>query len=276
MIVFVEDSAQLLKLQRNYILDNDHLIFWYNGRKITNIQIHKNGHLTNGRIYHLLTLIYFIYYADEIVTEYANFIPRLSAIIFRKRLVSVIFGILTRANFRKLKFIPNKMQPLTADKYVIFGKYNPTRYLCDYLRASATVLLKDRSDLPDFRNKIEGDYILYIGQAFEKDRMQFYDDWEHKIVSELDRARVTQIYCRHPRSLMRYKYKQEINGYSECLQFIAQYGRPKLALSLSSSLIYELKEMGVNASTLISSESTHLMFTTEIDPDTDLIKPYVG
>ncbi len=275
MIVFVEDSLQLKKFQKNYINNTPHLIFWYKGRRITRIQISQSGYSTEVRFHNFVSAIKFIFSSDEVITEYANFLPRLFTIICRKKISSLIFGKLVRANFRKFKYVPHKLQPLVADKYVIFGRQNPTRNLIDFLSETSEVLLKERSDMPDFRSTPESDYILYIGQAFEKDRMEFYDAWEHMVVSKLDAAQLKLVYCRHPRSLRRYDYSEEINGYSECIKFIEQYGRPKIAISMTSSLIFELKEMGVNAVTLMTIEATNLMHTSEVNPDLSIIAEYV-
>ena len=272
MIVFVEDSAQFEKLKSNYVDDTKSLLIIYKGRRIQKVEIFENGLLHNINIFKVYEVILLIIFSKYLVVEYANFLPRTAAFLLRKPIVSVLFGTLTKNNFKKYKFIPAKLQPLRADTYIIVGEYNQTKKIAIFLKSFSNVIFKKRADIPDFQGIPIKDYILFIGQSFDKEGMPFYQGWEHKIMLLLISSGNTVIYCRHPRSNKSENYEKEIDGYIECIEFIKENGRPDLAVSLTSSMINELRESGVNSQNLIVGE----YLSEEIQPNLNVLKKYVN
>lgn len=272
MIVFFEDSAQFEKLKSNYLDDTKSLLIRYKGRRVHKFEIFENGFIHDINILNIYEVIRLIIFSKYLVVEYANFLPRAVAFLLCKPIISVLFGTLTKNNFKKYRFIPAKLQPLRADTYIIVGKYNQTKNITIFLKSFSNVIFKSRVDIPDFQGIPIKDYILFIGQSFDKEGMFFYQAWEHKIMLLLMSSGNKIIYCRHPRSNKSEKYENEINGYAECIEFIKENGRPDLAVSLTSSMINELRETGINSQNLIVGE----YLSAEIQPNLNVLKKYVN
>lgn len=271
MIVFVEDGEQLLKMQKNYLKSNNFLLITYRGRRVQKLEISEAGKITRVNLLKLYKVVYAVFSSKTIVVEYANLLPRIFAFFLRKQIISLIFGTLTQSNFRKHRFIPEKLQPLRADTFIIFGRYNQTKKIVPFLETFADAVQKNRTDIPNFINLPVEEYILYVGQSFDKEEMHFYQDAEDEIVNSLIQGKYSVVYCRHPRSKRSVSYENEVEGYRACIRYIEENGRPLLAVSLTSSMINELQETEINAFNLISGE----YLCEKILPDFDLIKPYV-
>jgi len=270
MLIFVEDIAQQNKLLANLDWDANWVVVYYRGLLITRI-IFLDCDLKILPIkYNLFMFIRTFLNADKIVTEYANFIPRLASIIFSKKLISAVFGTLLTSSIGKDTVFPRLLRSQLAAEYWIFGRKNKTHKISSFLSTLGTVRSFDRKDFPDFRGLPVNDYILIIGQAWDKENLPFYEHAEDELLEFFLKKRKRIVYCRHPRSQRNYPSLSQVNGYVECIDYIAMHGRPILACSLSSSMISELDEMGVSALNLIVGD----YLTETIESNFTLLNKY--
>lgn len=253
-MIFVQDSAQLEKLNGN-ISYTTALIFWYVGNKITKIQS------STGQAYGILNfplILYKMITADEYVCEYANFIPRIFSIIFRKRLHAHVFGVLTVSSFvrnNRIKLI-GKMNTQYADKFSIYGENNETKDMHEFLSSIANVEYKTRKDIQDLSQYPESRFILFISQPWKELGYLRYSRFEREVYNCLIRNGYKVVVCIHPRgpSVNGIVSQHRVHGYAEAIKYIQSNGRPICALTLSSSMAHELIQMGVSAATMLEGD----------------------
>lgn len=267
-IVFYEDQAQLDK-----IICHNHLVSYikvhYSGRLILSIiSVLKNKERKCG----IGLLIFKSIISKHLLCEYANGIPRVWAALFNLNLQSHIFGVLDYCDFDfnsvyRFKLKRKLLNRLYADEYIIYGDFNPTRDLLnpltDYYKSN--VKLMKRIDLQKIDKKAHAalTWALYVGQPWAEVGNYSNEEIQNRLYQLINLKIPATFFCVHPRQ-NNVQIPKVINGWLNLKKFIRENGAPSLAISLNSSLIYELKEMGINAVPIASRVNGQTIF-----PDVD-------
>jgi hypothetical protein len=258
-IVFYEDHAQLYKILHHNPL-NSYIKVHYSGRRILSIaKISRGSESGCGFACLLLNSILSKY----LLCEYANGLPRVWALLCNLRLHSHIFGDLSYRDFDFMSVhestIKRKLfNRLYAEKYIIYGNSNPTQDLMGALSNyyKADVILRERTDIDKVKAYMHATFAwaVYIGQPWAEIGDTCNEQIQNKLY-ELMILRMPDVYfCKHPRQKKNH-FSKVINGWLSLKNFIRENGPPVLAISLSSSMIYELREMGINAILIASREN---------------------
>ena len=251
-IIFYEDEAQLAKILAHNNLDHC-LIVKYSGKTITRVDEYKNFAKTKSSVFRLMC---FSFFAENVVCEYANSVPRIWASLFALNLESHIFGVLDFVDFSfqkipRIKILRKIYSKLYADEYIIYGVFNPTIDLLPFLKEKylSNVAVKSRNDLSFcFEGQKNSPWAVCIAQPWKELGLHDNEKIQHLIFSNLGKLNLNVFYCRHPRQkFIDINRSYVIDGWIELKEKIKQNGMPVIAISLSSSLIFELREIGVNA-----------------------------
>lgn len=250
MLIFVEDTAQKEKLL-SHLKPNAAIVFFYKKRRIRSLEIMR---AKNDNIFSFINQII----ANKIIVcEYANFVPRCASFITRWTIESHIFGALEfhelenvyklnkRSSLNKLK------TPLCADFYYIYGKKNHTlRLVKHFKQAKIPFEIKARVDLPmDLKINSLKPWGVFIGQPFAELGMEKVEITSNQLFNYCA-SLMPMVYVRHPRqefdrtSLASF---HSLDGYQELLSYMNLYGAPKFSVSITSSLGYELSEIGITS-----------------------------
>lgn len=272
MIIFYQDKAQLHKIVNNCNLNANTIAILYKSVYPLKINILSgNSFSYPPNAFFLIIRIFFA--SDQILSEYANFLPRFVSCFFRKRLISTVFGVLNIDSMRLIGTPPMKLlSSQVADEYWLFGRMNRTKKIIPHLEKIASVKVFERSDLPDFRLHFKTDFVLFIGQSWIEEGLEFYDQEENAALKLLEESKYGLIVCKHPRSAKKYARYNCVNGYFDLIKWIEKNGRPFHTFYLSSSLGDELREMGLDATRLLSE--THLTIYHSVN--LDIIKKIVN
>jgi hypothetical protein len=263
-IIFYEDQAQLDK-----IICHNSLVSYikvrYSGRLMLSVAIvFKENEHKCGVGYLILRSIF----SRSLLCEYANGLPRLWATLFNLKIQSHIFGVLDYYDFdfnsvHKSKIKRKLFNRLYADEYIIYGYFNPTcdllRPLSDYYKSN--VVLMKRVDLKkiDQESRTTFPWALYVGQPWAEVGNYNNEETQNKLYQLLNLGVPNTYFCVHPRQT-NVQIPKVINGWLHLKDFIRDNGPPVLAISLNSSLIYELKEMGIKAIPIASRVNGQTIF----------------
>jgi hypothetical protein len=251
-IIFYEDLAQLEKLL-SHVPCKNYIAIKYIGKKIHSICRVIDGDWAECNVFYLILKSLL---ANKIVCEYANGLPRLWAAIFGKKLESHIFGILDRSDFafasvHKIKIARKILNKLYADEYIIYGVKNPTQDLIDEIRLyfNSKAMVARRRDL-SLHPKMgpEPTWAVYIAQPW-RELGNITNEQIQLALYQAMKSRLPNVYyCKHPRQLAdNFDESMVINGWLELKERMKIHGLPAIAVSINSSLVYELQEMAVNA-----------------------------
>lgn len=270
-IIFYEDQAQLEKLLSHTKIC-DYVKVLYSGKKIIRLTAVKNNSESRCGIFQLISISI---KSNVLTCEYSNGIPRFWATLFQMRLQSQLFGVLDYFDFDfdrtyKTKSIRKLMNRLYADEYLIYGSHNPTRDLADEIRNryKAKVVLKERLDIEKANQKASCQipWSIYIGQPWLEVGNVNNDNIQKCIYEEIKSHLASVYYCKHPRQIWcQVQPENLINGWLGLKEFIRRNGPPQLAISLNSSLIFELKEMGINAVSIADRINGQTVFLSSND-----------
>jgi hypothetical protein len=270
-VLFYQDIAQRNKIINHSFLRFNYFVY-YNGRRV--ISVYKQNNKNFSEKSSILKLsIDSILKKSVVVCEFSNLVPRLFALLTFSAIESHIFGYVNENTLKCVlayPYFPKILKRLFCNqyssKYIVYGRFNPTINVCNKLiNAGIEVIFRPRTDLINLRNRIlkKNDFIVYVGQSWDALGKSGHQLLENKITKYLS-DNFSFIYCRHPRSKFSNAYKDELLGYDELLNFLIISGTPRLVVSLSSSLIYELKELGVTSEALLGATATEELEFDEI------------
>jgi hypothetical protein len=226
---------------------------FYKGRKIISC-VAVDGNLENkcGLLSAFLNSIN----SKSVICEYANAVPRVWATVFNLKIISLVFGVLDRKDFdfeRRNGFhCLKKMQKrLYADEYVLFGSHNPTLDLSkDIERFYKSIVRSEvRKDLP-IQHYIPNKKVwaVYIGQPWKELGIEENERIQKFIFEILSKNFISSFYCAHPRQNSNSDLPEKtLNGWHDLIRKIEEDGPPTLAVSINSSVLYELMEIGISA-----------------------------
>ena len=252
MIIFVEDSAQKNKIIA-HLKPKAAIIVFYNKRWPRKIELHVDGNKKS------LFIFWNILSSKTIICEFANLLPRAVAFITSWKIESHIFGYLTCNDLDKVYKLKRRtaiqklITPLCADFYCIYGDKNPTLSQIKKLREHGIPCeTRARVDLSRIEKINETTpWAVYIGQPFAEHHLLEAEFASNEILNYC-RTFISIVYVRHPRQVITRVFPADvlvIDGYSELIRYISANEGPALAISVSSSLSYELAEMGVLSET---------------------------
>jgi hypothetical protein len=252
-VIFYEDDAQLQKIL-HHTNQQCYIKIRYKGRVI----VHSSwvGENSEKRIGSFIAIIKSLK-ANTLMCEYANGLPRIWALLFGLKIESHIFGLLNKSNLSiEAEYwgsLRKKLRAkLYAEEYYIYGEHNPTNDLvqdiCKIYKSN--VGIRKRRDLPKiFNAKVaRTNWAVYVGQPWSEIGCLELDLLQGRLYDEMDKKFEKIYYCKHPRQKnLTIDSKVIINGWLELKEIIESKGPPEIAISISSSLIFELKEMGIRA-----------------------------
>lgn len=250
-MIFYEDTAQLEKIMAHVEVDSSCPLIEYRGLKIVSFTKESRRH-TN----HLWArLCWGLKNSNCIYSEFANFLPRLISTVSGLPLICAIFGWLPSHYFEKPRRTNIKLwNSQFADEYWIFGKHNKTHKTAALLRTFATVRSFERKDLSPLNGDKKNNATVFIGQAWEKERLAYYADLERQVLELLSAQSGPVVYCVHPRGSDPGIDAHILHGYAEMIEWLHRHGLPKFIFTLSSSLGDELREMGIEVNTLLPDD----------------------
>lgn len=214
------------------ILDKNHFVIFYRKRKITN---------WNFSIY--LNLISTAFSKKTIVvSEYFNLIPRLISFITFSESMSILYGVLTKNNFKKKNI---KLSPLFtslyANHFYVVNRIETLQLVKKHFPHSRTTFI-------DLQRKVEnselGNYCLWISQCWEEDNLNEIESFQKLLINKL--SNLTElIIVKHPRDHNN-KYcdlrNATLTQINSIFDFVEKNGLPKYTFGFSSSALLELKD----------------------------------
>lgn len=290
-VYFYEDDAQLQKML-HHTNELRYIKIRYKGRKILQLScIENNSEKNIGLLIGIIKSLR----SNILICEYANGLPRIWALLFGLKIESHIFGLLNKSNL-SIKaehwcFIQKKLRAkLYAEEYYIYGEHNPTIDLVHDIRKiyKSNVNLRQRNDLPKLSNTTvaKANWAVYVGQPWSEIGNSELDILQERLYDEMKITFNRVFYCKHPRQKkLKIDSKAIINGWLELKDFIEVEGPPGIAISISSSLIFELTEMGIRAKnmsnraeciTIPMSEKSALSSLNELVNNTQQIQSYTA
>lgn len=253
-ILFYEDIEQLKKIT-SHTDQKCIAIVHYEGRQIRSYKLRDEG---IEKPLSFLTFINISLRAKLVECEYPNGVVRFWAWLFRIKIRSHIFGVIDKSSiyankFIKINILKKLITRVYADEYIIYGQGNPTKdlgALITHLYGSK-VTYKQRVDLPNYKKLKPSHWVLYVGQPWEEIGRADIEMLQKFAVEQISKKNYKVIYCSHPREKkIKYSFCENVSMMSGCLDRIEKFGPPVLAISITSSLIYELSEMGINSQVL--------------------------
>jgi hypothetical protein len=264
-IIFYEDESQLNKILA-HTNEQIYTKILYTRRKIISC-LEVDGKKENKCS--LLRVFLNSIKSKSVICEYANAVPRLWATVFNLKIISLIFGVLDRKDFdfeRKNRFhCLRKMQNrLYADEYVVFGSHNPTVDLSNDIERFYKSIVRSevRKDLP-IQHYIPNKkiWVVYIAQPWKELGIEENERIQKTIFELLNKNFISSFYCAHPRQNSSNELpKKTLNGWRDLIHKIEEDGPPALAVSINSSILYELMEIGISAvplATRVSGDSSY-------------------
>ena len=251
MFLVVQDEMQFQKIYENVDLEN-YITVFYVGRRITDISF---SGVSNWLLF-VLTL--FNKERPIVVCEYANLVPRVIATLTGSRIHSHYFGHVYEGEIQpaleaKKNLFSKLITPLYADEFYIYGESNPMLTLENKFIENSVKFFRRTKKFIEFPPmKIDCPYVIVVGQPiFELGRAHLASCYQEAIfhVSHMN-STFEIIYVRHPRETRKEHYKKVgkyLEGSKELMDYMLHNGRPVFAFAFDSSLIYELRDVGVHS-----------------------------
>lgn len=252
-ILFYEDDAQLEKILTHRFITIGYAVL-YKGRTIFSIKSIRNSHVLELESF--ISFVKDLFSIKLIICEYANLIPRLFALILNIKIESHIFGNIEKKDVLRFYSLTKEcgrfkrfLVPAYADFFYIYGEKNPTRDIGDILLSKGLeVNFLPRLDLDKLKKINTGDvqWVLFIGQPWRELGFQEMAELQEALIDALSVTAYKYFFCKHPRqNLIPVTPKFVINGWKGLIAEIKEHGSPICAISINSSLLFELEEAGV-------------------------------
>lgn len=218
------------------ILDINHCVIFYKNRKVTNLSFST-----------LLNLVLTAFSKNTIVvSEYFNLIPRIVSLVTFSESISIIYGVLTKNNFKKKSIIPSPLfTSLYAHHFYIINRVETFELVKKHF-------LYSKSTFIDIHRKIKNyetaNYCLWISQCWEEDGQNEIESFQKLLINKL--SNITElIIVKHPRDhINKYNHipNKTLMQMNSIFDYVENKGKPMYTFGFSSSALLELYDYNFN------------------------------
>lgn len=234
-ILVYEDQVFYDKINKDFNLNVLATVF-YEKRRIKSVKFNSS--------------IFFIFFKTTfVVTEYANFIPRLITIITFSEIHSVLYGFLNKEKFIKklsrFRFLNLLFYGLYSDRFFVVNRTGTFKTLQAFFEPKQLEFVELKR--PQLTTKHTNDkLIVWISQCWGEIGNYEIENRQQSILNYIN-SKTNLLVVTHPRDkINKYQGYNYLNTLIDFKKYTIKNGMPSLVLGFSSSSLLELKELNYN------------------------------
>lgn len=218
------------------ILDKNHCVIFYKNRQVTNLSFST-----------FLNLLLTAFSRNTIVvSEYFNLIPRIVSLVTFSESISIIYGILTKNNFKKKNIKSSPLfTSLYANRFYIINRVETFELIKKHFLHSKSTFI----DIPrKIKNCETANYCLWISQCWEEDGQNEIESFQRLLINNLSNF-TELIVVKHPRDhIKKYNHipNKTLMQINSIFDYVENKGRPMYTFGFSSSALLELYDYNFN------------------------------
>lgn len=184
-----------------------------------------------------------------VVTEYANFVPRLITILTFSKIYSILYGFINKKNFIKkpssFRILNLIFYGLYSDKFFVVNRIGTFKTLQSFFEPKQLEFIElKRSQLTT--KHINNKCIVWISQCWGEIGKHKIEKRQQSIINYINNY-ANLIVVAHPRDkIKKYEHYNYLNTLIDFKNYTIKNGMPNLVLGFSSSALLELKELNYN------------------------------
>lgn len=235
VILVCEDQLFYDKIKKDFNLNVMATVF-YEKRRIVSVKFNSS-------------IFFILFKTTFVVTEYANFIPRLITIITFSEIHSILYGFLNKKNFIKklsrFRFLNLLFYGLYSDKFIVVNRIGTFKTLQAFFEPNQLEFLEFKR--PQLTTKhINNKCIVWISQCWGEIGKHEIENKQQSILNYINNN-TNLIVVAHPRDkINKYERYNYLNTLIDFKNHTIKNGMPTLVLGFSSSALLELKELNYN------------------------------